>query len=126
MHEFGFAQQIADICITSAGKHGAKRIKDIYLEIGEFTLIIDDYLKQCFEMIAQDSPMLSGVNIHITRTPGVVKCQECGHETQIHVSADNPLTGINLFSCEKCHSPKTLIIRGKEANIKNLKIEVWW
>ncbi len=124
MHEFGFAQQIAEICIASAEKNHAKRIKDIYLELGEFTLIIDDYLKQCFEMIAQGTPMLTGVKVHITRTPGVIKCQDCGHETQIHVSTDNPLTGINVFACEKCKSSNTLIIKGKEANIKNLKIEV--
>ncbi|HMF31786.1 MAG TPA: hydrogenase maturation nickel metallochaperone HypA [Candidatus Lokiarchaeia archaeon] len=124
MHEFGFAQQIADICVASAEKNNALRIKDIYIEIGDFTLIQDEYLQFCFNIIADQTPILKGAEFHITHVPGVVRCQECGHDTVVTIDKENPLSGINIFACEACGATNTVIVRGKEANVKNLKIEV--
>lgn len=123
MHEFGFATQIVEICIASAQKHHAQRIKDIYIEIGDFTLIQEEYLQFCLGIIAEQTPLLQGTAFHVTRVPGVVKCLECGHETEVHIDMENPLAGINIFGCEACGAKNTSIVKGKEANVKNLKIE---
>jgi hydrogenase nickel incorporation protein HypA/HybF len=124
MHEFGFAQQIADICVASAKKNNAQRVKEIYIEIGDFTLIQDEYLQFCFNIIAEQTPLLEGAEFFITHVPGVVRCNECGADTEVTVDKENPLSGINIFACSACGSTNTSIVRGKEANVKYLKIEV--
>jgi len=87
MHEFSLAQNIFDICIQSANKYSAKRIVDIFLEIGDFTLVIEDFLKQCFEIISKGS-ISEGANIHITKTPGILTCYDCGEQSEIWFQQD--------------------------------------
>ncbi|MHA1340832.1 MAG: hydrogenase maturation nickel metallochaperone HypA/HybF [Promethearchaeota archaeon] len=82
MHEFSLAQNIFDVCIQSAKYYNAKRILDIYLEIGDFTLVIEDFLKQCFEIVSKNS-IAEGANLHIKKTPGLLLCYDCGEKSQI-------------------------------------------
>ncbi|MHA1727651.1 MAG: hydrogenase maturation nickel metallochaperone HypA/HybF [Promethearchaeota archaeon] len=151
MHEFGIANDILRTCIASAEHHNAKKVTEIYLEIGDFTLIVEDMLTKCFE-IACKGTIADGVKIQIKRTPGVLKCKEedCGKISEIWFGEEKrkeeeekaraeqnkqenselglpkgagyQLLGMNLFQCRFCGSKNTELTKGKELKIKNIKV----
>ena len=55
MHEFSFAYDIFKVAEATALKYNAKKITEVYLEIGELTLIVPELLKKSFEMATSGS-----------------------------------------------------------------------
>ncbi|TFG23982.1 MAG: hydrogenase maturation nickel metallochaperone HypA [Promethearchaeota archaeon] len=122
MHEFGFAMQIFKVAEATAIKYNAKKISEVYLEIGELTLIVPELLKQSFKMATHGS-IAEGAELIIEILPGKIKCRECGEISTVSLSQESYLTGLQLFQCQHCESKNTEIIEGKKANVKNIKIQ---
>ena len=122
MHEFAFAYDIFKVAEATAIKHGAKRITEVLLEIGELTLIVPDLLRRSFEMATAGS-IAEGAYLNIQVLPGRIRCRECNKISSVTLSEESQLTGNQLFRCQHCESPNTEIIDGKKANVKNIKIE---
>jgi hydrogenase nickel incorporation protein HypA/HybF len=122
MHEFAFAMNIFKVAEATAIKNKAKKITEVYLEIGELTLIVPQLLKQSFK-IATTGSIAEGAELVIEVTPGKIKCRECNKISTITLSEESYLTGLQLFQCQNCESKNTEIIEGKKANVKNIKIQ---
>jgi len=122
MHEFSFAYNIFKVAEATAAKYNAKKITEVLLEIGELTLIVPELLQRSFEMATKGS-IAEGAKLNITITPGKIKCRECGKTSEISLTHDAQLTGLQLFKCSSCGSNNTEIIEGKKANVKNIKIQ---
>jgi hydrogenase nickel incorporation protein HypA/HybF len=122
MHEFAFAQKIYSIAEDTAKKYNAKRITMVFLEIGELTLIIPELLKQSFK-IATSGTIAEGAELKIKILPGKIRCRECGKASEITITKEAKLTGLQLFQCPACKSKNTEIVDGKKANVKNIKIQ---
>jgi len=121
MHEFSFAYDIFKIAEATAIKYKASKITEVYLEIGELTLIVPELLKKSFEMATSGS-MAEGAELIIEKTPGKIKCRDCDKTSTVTLSEEAHLTGLQLFQCKHCQSNNTEILEGKKANIKNIKI----
>jgi hydrogenase nickel incorporation protein HypA/HybF len=122
MHEFSFAYNIFKVAEATALRYNAKKISEVYLEIGELTLIVPELLKQSFKMATAGS-IADGAELRIEITPGKIKCRECGKISTVSLSEEAQLTGLQLFQCKYCKSKNTEIIEGKKANVKNIKIQ---
>jgi hydrogenase nickel incorporation protein HypA/HybF len=122
MHEFSFAYNIFKVAEATAIKYNAKRITEVLLEIGELTLIVPELLQRSFEMATKGS-IAEGAKLVITMTPGKIKCRDCGKNSEVTLTKDAQLTGLQLFQCSHCQSNNTEIIEGKKANVKNIKIQ---
>jgi len=122
MHEFSFAYNIFKVAEATALKYNAKKISEVYLEIGELTLIVPELLKQSFK-IATSGSIAEGAELVIEVIPGKIKCRECGKISTVTLSEDAQLTGLQLFQCRHCESKNTEVIEGKKANVKNIKIQ---
>jgi hydrogenase nickel incorporation protein HypA/HybF len=122
LHEFSFAYSIFKVAEATAIKYNAKKISEVYLEIGELTLIVPELLKQSFKMATHGS-IAEGAELVIEILPGKIKCRECGKESTVTLSEESHLTGLQLFQCRHCESKNTEIIDGKKANVKNIKIQ---
>jgi hydrogenase nickel incorporation protein HypA/HybF len=122
MHEFSFAYQIFKVAEATAIKYGAKKITEVYLEIGELTLIVPELLKQSFKMATTGS-IAEGAELKIEILPGKIRCRECGKVSNVTLTEEAQLTGLQLFQCRYCKSKNTEIIEGKKANVKNIKIQ---
>jgi len=122
MHEFAFAHNIFKIAEQTAKKYNAKKITEVYLEVGELTLIVPDLLKQSFKMATTGS-IAEGAKLRIEMTPGKIKCRDCGKVSIVTITEEAQLTGLQLFQCKNCESKNTEIIEGKNANVKNIKIQ---
>ena len=122
MHEFAFAYNIFKIAEETALKYNAKKISEVYLEIGELTLIVPRLLKESFK-IATKGSIAEGAELKIEIIPGKIKCRDCGKISRVTLNEEAYLTGLQLFQCKHCLSKNTEIIEGKKANIKNIKIQ---
>jgi hydrogenase nickel incorporation protein HypA/HybF len=122
MHEFAFAYDIFKIAEATALKYNAKKISEVYLEVGELTLIVPQLLRQSFKMATSGS-IAEGAELKIEIIPGQIKCRECGKISKVTLSEEAQLTGLQLFQCKFCKSKNTEIIEGKKANVKNIKIQ---
>ncbi len=122
MHEFSFAYNIFKVAEATAIKHNAKKITEVFLEIGELTLIVPDLLKRSFEMATTGS-IAEGAELVIEILPGKIRCRDCGKDSSVTLSEESYLTGLQLFQCKHCESKNTEIVEGKKANIKNVKIQ---
>jgi hydrogenase nickel incorporation protein HypA/HybF len=122
MHEFSFAYQIFKVAEATAMKYGAKKITEVYLEIGELTLIVPELLKQSFKMATTGS-IAEGAELKIEILPGKIRCRECDKVSTVTLTEEAQLTGLQLFQCKYCKSKNTEIIEGKKANVKNIKIQ---
>lgn len=122
MHEFAFAYNIFKVAEATALKYNAKKITEVLLEIGELTLIIPELLQRSFEMATKGS-IAEGAKLNIAMTPGKVKCRDCNKISEVSLTQEAQLTGLQLFKCSHCESNNTEIIEGKKANVKNIKIQ---
>ncbi|MBY9007710.1 MAG: hydrogenase maturation nickel metallochaperone HypA [Candidatus Lokiarchaeota archaeon] len=122
MHELDFAYDIFKIAEETAKKYNAKKVKSIFLEIGELTNIFPELLKESFKIVTKDSIVENAMlDIHIIS--GQIKCRNCSNISDVKITDEAKLTGLQLFRCNKCDSINTEIIEGKKMNIKNIKIE---
>ena len=122
MHEFSFAFNIFKVAEATAIKYNAKKITEVLLEIGELTLIVPELLKRSFDMATRGS-IAEGAKLTITITPGKIQCRDCSKISNVTLTRDAQLTGLQLFQCSHCESNNTEIIEGKKANVKNIKIQ---
>jgi hydrogenase nickel incorporation protein HypA/HybF len=122
MHEFSFAYNIFKVAEATALKYKAQKITEVFLEIGELTLIVPDLLRRSFE-IATKGSIADGAKLNIKIIPGQVKCRECNKISEVSLTEEAQLTGLQLFRCKHCGSNNTEIIEGKKANVKNIKIK---
>ncbi len=122
MHEFSFAYDIFKVAEATALKYNAKKISEVFLEIGELTLIVPELLRRSFEMATKGS-IAEGANLNIKIVPGKVKCRECNEISEVSLSNEAQLTGLQLFKCSHCGSNNTEIVEGRKANVRNIKIQ---
>lgn len=122
MHEFSFAYSIFKVAEATALKYNAKKISEVFLEIGELTLIVPELLRRSFE-IATKGSIAEGAKLTIEMLPGKIKCRECNKISEVSLTKEAQLTGLQLFQCVHCGSKNTEIIDGKKANVKNIKIQ---
>ena len=122
MHEFAFAYDIFKVAEATALKYNAKKISEVYLEIGELTLIVPELLKQSFKMATHGS-IAEGAKLKIEIIPGKIRCRDCNKISTVSLNEEAQLTGLQLFQCKFCQSKNTEIIEGKKANVKNIKIQ---
>ena len=141
---------ILNVCVRSAEQNNAKLIKEVFVELGDFTLIVEDMLENCFNIAAKGS-IAETAKLNMERTPGTLYCNECSQSSEIWfneekekeeksaedkkstdiyeegVSAASGVSGykflgVNLFQCKNCGSKNTELKGGKEIKIKNIKV----
>ncbi|KKN11143.1 hypothetical protein LCGC14_1029520 [marine sediment metagenome] len=122
MHEFAFAMNIFKVAEATALKYKAKKIIEVLLEIGELTLIVPELLQRSFEMATHGS-IAEGAKLTISIIPGKIKCRQCENISEVTITEEAQLTGLQLFQCKHCKSKDTEIIEGRKANVKNIKIQ---
>ncbi|MFX0099571.1 MAG: hydrogenase maturation nickel metallochaperone HypA [Candidatus Hodarchaeota archaeon] len=130
MHEFSFASHIAEVIMKSVEKNNVDKVLEVTVEIGEFTMIIPQYLSHCYDIVKKNFSPLEDSEMDIVQVPGKVKCLECGEITEITFKKEEKedtgpsiaLSNPGFFTCSKCESTNTRIVGGKEALVKSMKV----
>ncbi|MHA1520602.1 MAG: hydrogenase maturation nickel metallochaperone HypA/HybF [Promethearchaeota archaeon] len=135
-------------CQTVAQQNGAKVIKKITIEIGDFTMIVDSIFRRLFD-IAKEKTIAKNAKLVLIKSPGILLCQQCHKTTQIwfdqmkdalnHIQQRKftqfksnietkgiidigQTEGNSIFRCENCGSIDTTLEKGKNIIIKNIQV----
>jgi hydrogenase nickel incorporation protein HypA/HybF len=146
LHEFSLADNVITTCVKTAERYNSKKIVEIFLEIGDFSLVSEELLDQCIRIVAKDT-IASEAKLNVKRTPGILTCLDCkqsfdiwfreekedstnyeqsnlqNYENGMHAPSGYQFLGMNLFKCKNCGSKNTNLTGGKDIKIKNIKIE---
>jgi hydrogenase nickel incorporation protein HypA/HybF len=121
MHEFSVMTQIVESILSEAKKRNAKKIEQVDLHIGEYTMLGDEQMRFAFEVLSKDS-ILDGATLEISHVPGKIKCS-CGYDGPVPVTDDSPHRAVPIMECPKCKKPAR-ITEGRECLIRNIRMVV--
>lgn len=113
MHELAVTESVLNIAVEHAQKAGAKRVTDIYLNIGKLASIVDDSVQFYWDIISQDT-ICANAQLHFNRLPANMLCLNCGNEF--------PLDH-DLAPCPACGSARIKVITGEEFSLESIEIE---
>ncbi|HME52861.1 MAG TPA: hydrogenase maturation nickel metallochaperone HypA [Candidatus Lokiarchaeia archaeon] len=131
MHEFSFASTIVDVVMQNVQKNNVKKVMSVLVEVGEFTMIIPDFLRNSYDIIKENYPELAESKIIIRSVPGQVQCSDCGAITEISfkkasedtIDASLAMMNPGAFICQNCKGSKTNIVSGRQALVKSMKVD---
>jgi hydrogenase nickel insertion protein HypA len=131
MHEFSFASSIVDVVMQNVQKNHVTKVIAVLVEVGEFTMIIPDFLRNSYDIIKENYPELIESKIMIKSVPGQVQCNDCGAITEISfkkasddaVDASLAMMNPGAFTCMSCSSSSTTIVSGRQALVKSMKVD---
>ncbi len=121
MHELSLAVSIIETVLKAAKEHDVKKVLEINIEIGDFTVVSEDRLRFALEITSKDT-IAEDAKIIITRTPGRIRCKKCGYEGESPPTEDDPLQHLIMSSlrCPKCGDTHTEITAGREMGVKDI------
>ena len=119
MHEVSIAGAIIDAVLDAAKKNNAKKIKEVFLEIGELTALNHDQLKFIFGIITKGT-IAEGARFNIESVKPLIKCS-CSYKG--HIEFFEKLHFFEpVIKCPECGSTEVEIIAGRECCIRKIKI----
>jgi len=113
MHEMSLAESALQIIDDAARAQGFKRVKKVWLEIGQLSCVEKQAMRFCFDTVVKDS-IADGAQLEIIETAGQGRCNTCGHETQIATLYE---------ACPQCGSYGMQVIAGDAMRVKELEVE---
>ncbi len=120
MHEISIAGAIVDAVLDAAKKNNAKKVNEIFLEIGELTALNPEQLKFIFQTITKGT-VADGARYDIQVVRPLIKCNKCSYNGTIEF-----LEKLHFFlpviKCPKCGDIDVDIIAGRECCVKKIKI----
>jgi len=87
MHELSIAQSLLDIALAEAAEHGAQRISTIRLRIGGLRQVVEESLRQAFDILAEGS-LAQRSTLDIDWVPSAWRCARCGCSMAIDDAPD--------------------------------------
>ncbi len=115
MHELQVTESILNIVLKHAEPANVKKIKKIYLNIGELSDLEDEWVQHYFDYLSKDT-LAEGAKLVIERIPIVLKCNDCNHTFQIKKHE------IKEIQCPKCNNQKCSLESGREYYIKHMEV----
>jgi hydrogenase nickel incorporation protein HypA/HybF len=121
MHEISIAGAIVDAVLDAARKNDAKKVDEVYIEIGELTALNPDQLKFIFETITRGT-MAEGARYNIEVIKPLISCKNCSYNGEIEFF-ERLHFFLPVIKCPKCGETDVDITAGRECCVKKIKIE---
>lgn len=113
MHEMSLAEGVLQIVEDTARREGARRVKAVFLDIGELSSVQPEALSFCLEVVMRGS-VAEGAQMVLTPVPGSAWCLPCGETVAIHERYD---------PCPRCGSHQLQPTGGTEMRVREIEIE---
>ena len=84
MHEYPTARRIVNVVLEEAERHGAKRVLEVKLAIGELTALGVEQVKFYIEALSKGTVMEDST-VTVESVASQVECGECGYRGGIHL-----------------------------------------
>ena len=120
MHEFSIAAGLVEKLLDFAEQNPDKKIVEVRVAIGEFTLIEEEQLRFCYASIITEMP-IAGSNLTIEPVLGKVSCPHCGYSGPPRYW-DGVLHGVAVatLECPGCGKAAEAI-EGNECAIRSIR-----
>ncbi len=113
MHEMSLCEGVLHVLQNEAKKQGFKRVKTVWLEIGDLSSVEPEAMRFSFDVVMQHS-LAEGARLEIINTPGIAWCMQCAHNVHIKQRFDE---------CPDCGSYQLQVTAGDEMKIKELEVD---
>jgi hydrogenase nickel incorporation protein HypA/HybF len=113
VHELAIAQNVLEVVLQEASRHGLARVNSIRIQVGALAAVVPDALSFCFEMISQHS-VAAGARLDIETIPVVVRCHRCNENFTIED---------HIFVCPECREPAIDLVSGRELLVASIEGE---
>ncbi len=113
MHEMSLCEGILQILEDESAKQGFKRVKNVWLEIGDLAGVEIDAMLFSFDAATRNS-LADGAQLNIINVPGLAWCMQCGKNVVVKQRFDE---------CPECGSYQLQVTSGDEMKIKELEVE---
>lgn len=120
MHEISIAGAIVDAVLDAAKKNNAKKVNEIFIEIGELTALNPEQLKFIFETITSGT-VAEGARYDIQLIKPLIKCKKCSYKGSIEFF-ERLHFFLPTIKCPECGEIDVDIIAGRECCVKRIKI----
>lgn len=121
MHELAMASSIVDAILSTAKKNDAIKVTEAVLEIGDMTMLNPEQLRFMMSILSEDT-MLEDTEIIINMIPIEIECESCGFQGESKTD-ENQDHLMAVAKCPKCENTQVHVIKGRECNVKTIKIE---
>jgi len=112
MHELSIAHAVVST-VSDALPDAHTRVRAVRLRIGQLSGVVPQALEFAYDVAAQGTALADAVLV-IERSPIVIDCPTCGHQT---------LADAHDFTCPTCHVPCGTVISGKELEIVDITLD---
>lgn len=116
---------ILETLLNAAKAHGAERVLEVNLDIGQLTFLNPEQLRFAFSILSKGT-VAENAQLHIRRVRPRIRCPNCGYQGPIKY--DGPeyhLLGVPIpLKCDKCGSVELEIKAGRECIIRGIKVRV--
>jgi len=119
MHELSMANAIVKTVVDVAEKNNAQEIKEVSIEIGKLTLLNPEQLKFMISVLSENT-LFEGSEIIIEEVPIEINCKSCDFVGPVR---DDLNHFVHIVKCPECEEQDLKIIKGRECNVKSIKIE---
>ncbi len=119
MHEVSIAGAIIDAVLETAKKNNARKVKEVFLEIGELTALNPEQLRFIFETLTKGT-VAEGAGINMKIMKPVIKCV-CSYKGHIEFFEKLHFF-LPVIKCPQCGGTDVEIIEGRECCIRKIRI----
>lgn len=120
MHEISIAGAIIDSVLDAANKNCAKKVEEVFIEVGELTALNPDQLEFIFQTITKGT-VAEGAKYNILTVKPLVSCKSCSYGGPIE-TYEKLHFFLPIIKCPKCGNPDVEIVAGRECCVKKIKI----
>jgi hydrogenase nickel incorporation protein HypA/HybF len=114
MHEMGIAFELIDTLQGLCAKNRIRRLLSVTLKVGEASMVVPDYLKECWEAAVPDTAF-KDTQLKMVKTIAKGRCNKCGYAFNI---------AKNDRKCPHCGAYDDFIpISGMEIEISKIEAE---
>lgn len=111
MHELGIVFHIIESIEQIGVQNQLDAVREVTLELGEVSSVIDTYLLDCWKWAADKSALMKGARLKIEKISAVTVCEDCG---RTYGTVEYGKT------CPFCKSLRTHLVCGNEVMIKEI------
>lgn len=113
MHELSIAMDLVEQLTEVVRKENASEVLEINVVMGAMCGVEKVPFEFAFPEAAKNTP-LEGAMLNIEEVPLIIKCNDCGIETELDEFA---------MVCPGCSSFSIVIVKGKEFLVKSMEVK---
>lgn len=112
MHEVGLLQEMLEVALGHAARHGARRVHRITLKVGDLAGVVPEALEFAFEAVTCGT-IAEGARLVVESVPVVCHCHRCDRDFR----SDDVVA-----LCPDCGEVSADLRQGRELILESLEV----